>query len=106
MWTGQNRDAYALGWWDAARGLWPQTVFGKALFMSILMLAGPMTLPWAAPMITGLCLAIPFAVFTASPAFGRWAQRVGLCAIPDEIAPPETLRRLAAGPNVPLPQAA
>ena len=95
MWNGQNRDAYRLSWRDAARGLWAQTLFGKMLMMAILMLAGPMTLPWAAPMITGLCLAIPFAVFTASPAFGRWSQRVGLCAIPDEIEQPETLRRIS-----------
>ena len=47
-------------------------------------------------MIFGLCLAIPFAVFTASAGFGRWAEKVGLCAIPDEIDPPETLRNLAA----------
>ena len=27
-------------------------------------------------------------MLTASPAFGRWAARVGLCAIPDEIDTP------------------
>ena len=93
-WNGQNRDAYRLTWGDAARGLWQQTLFGKILFMAILMLAGSATLPWAMPMVTGLCVAIPFAVWSASPAFGRWAERVGLCAIPDEVDPPETLRRL------------
>jgi membrane glycosyltransferase len=106
IWSGQNRDAYSLDWRDAARGLWPQTVFGKVLTMSILMLAGPMTLPWAAPMITGLCLAIPFAVFTASPGFGRFAKRIGLCAVPDEILVPETLRNLERSPGIPDRQAA
>ncbi|MEM9500021.1 MAG: glucans biosynthesis glucosyltransferase MdoH [Pseudomonadota bacterium] len=86
IWGAQNRDAYSLSWWDAAKGLWPQTVFGKALFMAILMLAGPATLPWAAPMITGLCFAIPFAVLTAHPAVGAWAKRVGLCAVPEEVS--------------------
>ena len=105
MWSGQNRDAYKLGWGDAARGLWGQTLFGKALFMAILLLAGPMTLPWAGPMIAGLCLAIPFAVFTASPAFGRWAERVKLCAVPEEIDQPETLRRMEMTPGT-LPAAA
>ncbi|MFK7943292.1 MAG: glucans biosynthesis glucosyltransferase MdoH [Paracoccaceae bacterium] len=105
-WNGQNRDAYKLGWGDAARGLWQQTLFGKVLFMMILMLAGPATLPWAMPMMTGLCLAIPFAVWSASPAFGRWAERVGLCAIPDEVDPPETLRRLELGLSSDLPRAA
>ncbi|MEM9059231.1 MAG: glucans biosynthesis glucosyltransferase MdoH [Pseudomonadota bacterium] len=85
IWGGQNRDAYSLSWSDAWRGLWPQVLFGKVLFMAILMLAGPATLPWALPMITGLCLAAPFAVFTASPRFGAWAQRIGLCAVPEEV---------------------
>lgn len=31
IWGAQHRDAYALGWGDAARGLWPQTLFGLAL---------------------------------------------------------------------------
>ncbi len=94
IWGAQNRDAYRLGWGDAARGLWPQTLFGKTLFMAILMSTGVSTLPWAAPMITGLCLAIPFAVLSAHPAFGRWAAQVGLCAIPDEIDVPESLARV------------
>ena len=85
IWGAQNRDAYSLTWWDATKGLWPQVLFGKALFIGILMLAGPATLPWAMPMVTGLCLAIPFAVLTAHPGFGAWTQRVGLCAVPNDI---------------------
>ena len=95
IWGAQNRDAYRLGWKDAARGLWPQMLFGKVLLVAILTMAGAATLPWAAPMITGLCIAIPFAVLSAHPAFGRWAERTGLCAIPDEIDMPESLRRLS-----------
>ncbi len=89
IWGAQNRDAYSLGWWDATKGLWPQVLFGKALFVAILMLAGPATLPWAMPMILGLCLAIPFAVLTAHPRFGAWTQRIGLCAVPNEVRSPE-----------------
>ena len=85
IWGAQNRDAYSLGWWDAARGLWPQVLFGTVLFMMILMMAGPATLPWAMPMIAGLCLAIPFAVLTAHPGFGAWTKRIGLCAVPNEV---------------------
>lgn len=101
IWGGQNRDAYALSWGDAFRGLWPQMAFGTALLLAILMLAGPGTLIWAAPMITGLCIAIPYAVLTAHPAIGRWTARIGLCTIPDEVLPPESLRRLS---DAPLPQ--
>ena len=105
-WNGQNRDAYRLTWGDAARGLWQQTLFGLLLFTGVATMAGMGTLPWAAPMIFGLLLAIPFAVFTASASFGRWAERVGLCAIPDEVSPPETLYALDAEREVPLAKAA
>lgn len=103
-WTGQNRDVYRVEWRDAARGLWPQTLFGAALASATLVFGEPALLAWGAPVLLGLVLAIPFAVLTASPALGRWAERVGLCAIPDEIAPPEALRRLAAAgaPEPPL----
>ena len=93
MWTGQNRDAYLLTWADATRGLWPQVMFGMLLLVSIGLFAGMGTLPWALPMITGLCIAIPFAVISANPTVGRWAERVKLCATPDEFDMPESLRR-------------
>jgi membrane glycosyltransferase len=94
IWGGQNRDAYRLTWADAARGLWPQTLFGLTLLVSISLIKGLDTVVWAGPMIAGLILAIPFAVLTADPRFGRWAQRLGLCAVPDEIRVPETHRLL------------
>ena len=98
IWGAQNRDAYRLTWGDAARGLWPQMAFGTVLFVSIATLAGMATLPWAMPMLLGLLIAIPFAVLTAHPAVGRWAQRIGLCAIPDEVDVPESLAHLNDGP--------
>ena len=94
IWGGQNRDAYRLTWAGAARGLWPQTLFGLGLLVSIGLVKGLDTVAWAGPMIAGLLLAIPFAVLTAHPRFGRWAGRLGLCAIPDEMRVPETLSRL------------
>jgi len=110
-WGGQNRDAYALSWAEAARGLWPQTLFGIALGVSIVAMVGWGTLAWAAPMVLGMGLAIPFAVVTAHPAVGAWAQRAGLCAIPDEVSPAPILARLGeAGPppqaDAPQPRAA
>jgi membrane glycosyltransferase len=94
IWGGQNRDAYRLSWADAGRGLWPQTLFGLGLLASIGLASGAQSVVWAGPMIAGLSLAMPFAVLTAHPGFGRWTARLGLCAVPDEVAPPETLRRL------------
>jgi membrane glycosyltransferase len=40
------------------------------------------------PLLAGYVLAVPFAVITAAPALGRWFQRRGLCAIPEDVAPP------------------
>jgi membrane glycosyltransferase len=94
IWGGQNRDAYRLTWTDAALGLWPQTLFGLTLLVSISLVRGLETVAWAGPMIAGLILSIPFAVLTAHPRFGHWAARLGLCAVPDEVALPQTLRRL------------
>ncbi|MHA1529531.1 MAG: glucans biosynthesis glucosyltransferase MdoH [Alphaproteobacteria bacterium] len=94
IWGGQNRDAYRLTWRDAARGLWPQSLFGLGLLVSIGLFKGLDTVAWAGPMIAGLMLAIPFAVLTAHPRFGRWARRAGLCTIPDEVRAPEILARL------------
>lgn len=101
-WSGQNRDVYRVEWGDAARGLWPQTLAGLVLLSIGWGFAGGGAVAWGAPMIAGLLLAVPFAVLTAAPALGRWAERTRLCALPEEIAPPETLRRLAA-PDSPEP---
>lgn len=95
-WTGQSRDAHALSWGDAARGLWPQSLMGLGLG-GLIAWGAPGAIPWAAPVLAGLALSIPFAVFTASPWLGRVMTRVGLCAVPEERAPaPESLRRLDA----------
>lgn len=106
VWAGQQRDPRALSWAEAARGLWPQTLFGLVLAAAILA-AAPDALPWAAPVLAGLILAIPFAVLTAHPGFGTWAARAGLCAIPDERAPHPCLAALSGRlPDLPVPTAA
>jgi membrane glycosyltransferase len=89
-WGAQIRDAYDLGWRDAARALWPQTLFGLCL-AAMLWQAAPEALPWAAPVLTGLAFAIPFAVLTTSQRLGRWMARNGVAAIPEEVDRPELL---------------
>ncbi|MEM7544281.1 MAG: glucans biosynthesis glucosyltransferase MdoH [Pseudomonadota bacterium] len=106
-WNGQQRDAQELSWGTAIRGLWPQMLFGHAL-MAVIVYGAPSALPWAMPVLLGLCYGIPFAVLTSHPAVGRAAERIGLCAIPDEVTPPKSilaLRRSEAAP-VPAPQLA
>ncbi len=56
----------------AAAGLWPQTLFGGAV-IALLAWKAPTALWWGLPLLAGFPLAIPFAVVTASPAFGEAA---------------------------------
>ena len=92
VWSGQQRDLSRVSWAQAARMMWPQTALGLGL-AGLLATSAPGALPWAAPVLAGLTLAIPFTVLTASPAAGAWARRVGLCAVPEEFAPPAVLRQ-------------
>lgn len=98
-WSGQARDAHALSWQTAWRGLWPQTLFGSAVIVA-LWIQAPLALAWASPLLVGFPLAVPFAVLTASPALGEAVARSGLCAIPEDIAPPAEVLALA-GPRGP-----
>ncbi len=100
-WNGQARDAYRLTWLTGLRGLWPQTVFGAAL-SAVFLWFMPNILPWIAPMVAGLLLAVPLAVLSASPEIGGWFVRRGLCAIPEEFHTPAELRAEAAPAPVDL----
>ena len=71
---------------DAMRELWPQTVFG-CVVCGALALINPTLLVWSLPMTAGYMLAVPLAVWSADPDVGRWAQRTGLCAIPEDVTP-------------------
>ncbi|MGJ3264821.1 MAG: hypothetical protein ACFE0R_16455 [Salinarimonas sp.] len=93
VWSGQARDAHGLAWRDAARGLWTTTAFGLCMMALVLALV-PAAWPVALVMCAGYLLAIPFAVLTAEPAFGRALARAGLCAVPEEVAPPPEIAAL------------
>lgn len=90
-WSGQKRDAHRVGWGTAARGLWPQTLFGVSA-AALIAFTAPSALPWAAPVLIGLCLSAPFAVLTTHPALSRAAARARLCGIPEEFADAPTLK--------------
>ncbi|MDH7796653.1 MULTISPECIES: glucans biosynthesis glucosyltransferase MdoH [unclassified Beijerinckia] len=100
VWNGQARDAHALSWATAARGLWGQTVFGIVLLLVASHLAPALIWP-SLPLTLGYFVAIPFAVLTTAPGFGQWLERRGLCAIPEEIAPPSILLRIRSNPSAP-----
>lgn len=93
-WDAQARDAERLSWRTALSGLWPQLLFG-VLIGGLLFAYAPAALVWAAPVLAGLLGAIPFAVLTSEPGFGRALSRLRLCATAEEIRPTPCLTALA-----------
>ncbi len=90
-WTAQRRGDHAVRLVDAARRLWPQTLFGLAIaflaWRSGYLLA-------ALPVILGFVIAIPFAILTASPGFGRLLMGLGIGRIPEETRAPPILHKI------------
>jgi membrane glycosyltransferase len=95
VWGGQSRDAQRLSWEDAAWVLWPQTLFGVVVCGALLLIA-PAVFWWSLPLTAGYLLAIPFAVLTADPAFGRFLQWLGICGIPEDFATPGEVHAVMA----------
>jgi membrane glycosyltransferase len=89
IWNAQARDARSVSWSTALRRLWPHQAF--ALFLAIAMIwLTPSLIVLALPLTFGYFLAVPFAVVTASPAFGDLLARLKICATPEEFCvPPE-----------------
>jgi membrane glycosyltransferase len=87
VWGGQSRDAQRLTWAEAAYDLWPQTLFGVIVCGALIAIA-PALFWWSLPLTAGYLLAIPFAVVTAEPQFGRLLRKLGICGIPEDFAPP------------------
>jgi len=86
LWEAQRREGYRVPWGAAAKGLWPQTLFG-ALLTIALVIAAPGSIAWASPLLIALLLSIPLAVATSLPLVGEASVAVGICAIPEEKDP-------------------
>ncbi|HSP25731.1 MAG TPA: glucans biosynthesis glucosyltransferase MdoH, partial [Saliniramus sp.] len=92
-WNGQARDAHGIAWSQALRAFWPPTLFGIVL-CAWLYNVSPALFYWTLPWTIGYLTAIPFAVLTASPSVGALSERLGICAIPEDFAPPAEIARL------------
>ncbi|MFT4025591.1 MAG: glucans biosynthesis glucosyltransferase MdoH [Novosphingobium sp.] len=86
IWDAPNRADRSIPLREALHGLWPQTLFGLGAAFTLAS-AAPYMLPWASPTVVPLLLAVPFAVLTAAPRFGRALTRAGICAIPEDFDP-------------------
>ena len=98
VWGGQSRDARRLSWQAAAWTLWPQTLFG-ILVCGALLLIAPAVFWWSLPLTAGYLLAIPFAVLTADPRFGRFLQWAGICGVPEDFDTPAEVSAVLAAPR-------
>ena len=83
-WAPQNRADRGVAWADAARLLWPHTLFGLAVFALLPLSAWGWALPWVA----GLVLAVPLCVVTSSPGVSAWLRARRVAATPEELNPP------------------
>jgi membrane glycosyltransferase len=92
-WGAQARDVHGISWRAAVMAFWPQMLFGIVICGALLPIS-PAVLLWSLPLTAGYLLAVPFAVFTAHPEFGRFLQRIGLCGIPEDFDPPPEIEAL------------
>jgi membrane glycosyltransferase len=89
-WTGQLRQSHAVPWRLAFTKLWPQMVAGCTI-LAVVATKAPNDIGFALLGSTGLILAVPFAVATASPLIGALFARIGIGRIPEENEPPMVL---------------
>jgi membrane glycosyltransferase len=93
-WASQRRRDYALTWLDAWRGLGGVTALGIVWVAVAAWIQFPVMVEWLAPMLSGLLLAVPVAVYSSSGALGDLAREWGLFLTPEETKRPRVLRQL------------
>ena len=108
-WDAQPRDNRGVSWaegWLRLRG----TLLVGLGWLLLLTQTNAAMLAWCAPLVFGLVMALPMAIWSSRTALGGLARRWGLFLTPEELSPPPVLRafqRAMAGPLAPgRPQAA
>ena len=84
-WSAQKRSHRQVSWREAAIAFLPQTALGIVI-LALLAFYAPLVLIWAAPVIAGLAISIPFAVWTAAHGPSSWSVRNKIYNIPEEQA--------------------
>ncbi len=90
-WNAQQRDEAAVGWPDAFRNHWKNTLGGLVAGGIVLWLA-PSMIFWALPVLVGLIVSIPVSVLLSSVKVGAWLREHRLLMIPEEHDTPKVLR--------------
>ena len=102
-WDAQPRDNRGVSWAEGWLRLRGTLVVGLG-WLVLLLQAGPAMLAWCAPLVFGLVMALPLAIWSSRTALGGLTRRWGLFLTPEELSPPPILRafqRAMAGPLAP-----
>ena len=91
-WGVQRRDGSTVPWSTVISRHWMHTLVGAALAAGLLWL-DPVILPWMAPILVGLLLAIPLSRWSGSERIGRALRARGLLTTPDERTVPREFHR-------------
>jgi membrane glycosyltransferase len=89
-WGPRVSSPNGLSWSETARWLWPHTVIGLVWGVANWFLLPP-AFWWFVPVLAGMVLSIPLAVWTSRPSWGRGARALGLLLTPEETEPPPEL---------------
>ena len=95
IWIGQRRGDGVEDWSDALSNYGGITAMGVVWALVAYQLA-PDLLTWMSPVLVGLFLAVPLAVFTSQPTVGAMAKRLGWFLTPEETDPPAVVVDLAS----------
>ena len=94
-WNAQRRDDGRIPLGDIVRLYRRHTILGLLLGAGAWAVSPYLAL-WMLPVVLGLALAVPLASLTGRRSWGVGLRRIGLLRIPEEVRPPEVLRRAAA----------
>ena len=89
-WKGQRRGDGVEGWGDAVSNYGAISLMGVVWALVAYQLA-PTLLLWMSPVLVGLFLAVPLAVFTSQPTVGARARSRGWFLTPEEMFPPDVV---------------
>lgn len=92
-WETQDRGDAGTSFSEAWRRHWAATLVGVA-WAALLWFAAPKLFWWFSPVFIGLVLVVPVSVWSSRVTTGEWAKAHGWFLTPEEVRPPEILRRL------------
>ena len=94
-WPTQQRDDRVTTFGEAVRAHGSQFVLGIAAGL-LTWFYVPGFFWWFTPVLAGLVLAVPVSMLTSRSDLGRGARRLGLFLTPEEVDPPDVIRRYHA----------